>query len=71
MSSPSEMSFSGTDDEPGFAGGLSNPETTQYKLRRQVIDIVNHLMSYGFALLLAPTVLSIAHSFLHIPFVPS
>ncbi|KAG8755211.1 hypothetical protein FRC14_004253 [Serendipita sp. 396] len=41
------MSFSGTDDEPGFAGGLSNPETTQYKLRRQVIDIVNHLMSYG------------------------
>ncbi|KAG8847752.1 hypothetical protein FRC20_002688 [Serendipita sp. 405] len=47
MSSASEMSFSGTD---GFAGGLmalSNPETAQFKVKRGVTDIVNHLTSYG------------------------
>ncbi|KAG8772403.1 hypothetical protein FRC15_002753 [Serendipita sp. 397] len=41
------MSFSGTD---GFAGGLmalSNPETAQFKVKRGVTDIVNHLTSYG------------------------
>ncbi|KAG8799145.1 hypothetical protein FRC17_007216, partial [Serendipita sp. 399] len=46
MSSGSDVSIS-DDDGPGFTGGLSDRESTQYKLRRNVIDIVNHLMSYG------------------------
>ncbi|KAG8813026.1 hypothetical protein FRC19_002720 [Serendipita sp. 401] len=50
MSSASEMSFPGTDENPCFGKGLmalSNPETAQFKVKRGVTNIVNHLTSYG------------------------
>jgi len=37
------MSFS----DDGFAGGLSDPLSEQYKHRRNVLDLLNKLHSYG------------------------
>lgn len=35
-------------DEDAFAGGLSDPTTMQFRQRRQVLDIINKLHSYGY-----------------------
>ncbi|PVF98612.1 hypothetical protein CPB86DRAFT_351449 [Serendipita vermifera] len=43
--SSQDASFEHVDD--GFIGGLSDPNCTQYRHRRHVLDITNKLHSYG------------------------
>lgn len=41
-----------------FASGLSDPKSAQYKHRREVLDLLDKLKSYGYSWVLFKTIAS-------------
>lgn len=44
---PKDMFILSFTSDDAFTGGLSDPQSSQYRHRRHVFDIVNRLHSYG------------------------